>query len=295
MSVLSELSPVITSALPDLLDLARNPAAPGIIRATAATLAQSHATPATLQTAGTLLADPDPLLRIAALGLLAAAPPATRIEAAAPLLSDPVRGVRIEAARVLADVPADRLGAERQAAQAAAMQEYQTALDLEADWPSGRLNLGILRLRQGRSDEAVAAFEQAIALDPLFEPAYVNLADALRQLGRDAEGESVLRRGLARMPRNADLHHALGLLLVRQGDQRAALKELSAAARLAPDNPRFLYVEAIALHGAGRRSEALTLLRRADQRHPGNPDIRAALHSFADGTQQPPAPAAAAR
>ena len=282
-------------ALPDLLDLARNPAAPGIIRATAATLAQSHATPATLQTAGTLLADPDPLLRIAALGLLAAAPPATRIEAAAPLLSDPVRGVRIEAARVLADVPADRLGAERQAAQAAAMQEYQTALDLEADWPSGRLNLGILRLRQRRSDEAVAAFEQAIALDPLFDPAYVNLADALRQLGRDAEGESVLRRGLARMPRNADLHHALGLLLVRQGDQRAALKELSAAARLAPDNPRFLYVEAIALHGAGRRSEALTLLRRADQRHPGNPDIRAALHSFADGTQQPPAPAAAAR
>ncbi|WP_287649103.1 tetratricopeptide repeat protein [Accumulibacter sp.] len=264
-------------ALPDLLDLARNTVAPGIIRATAATLAQSHATPATLQTARQLLTDPDPLVRIAALGLLAPAPPQIRIQTAAPLLSDPLRGVRIEAARILADIPADRLGAERQAAQAAAMQEYQVALDLEADWPSGRLNLGILRLRQGRSDEAVAAFEQAIVLDPLFGPAYVNLADALRQLGRDAEGEGVLRRGLAHMPRNADLHHALGLMFVRQGDQRAALRELSEAARLAPDNPRFLYVEAIALHSAGRRGEALALLHRANQRHPGNIEILAAL------------------
>ena len=274
--------------LPGLLDLARNPAAPGIIRATAATLAQPHATPETLQTAHTLLADPDPLLRIAALGLLDVAPPEVRLQIAAPLLSDPVRGVRIEAARLLADVPSERFGAARQAAQAAAMQEYQSALDLEADWPSGRLNIGILRLRQGRGDEALAAFEQAIALDPLFEPAYVNLADTLRRLGRDAEGERVLRQGLALLPRSAELHHTLGLLLVRQGDQRAALRELSAAARLAPDNPRFVYVEAIALHSAGKQSEALALLRRADQRHPGNADILAALKTFGDSIQNSP-------
>ncbi len=277
--------------LPGLLDLARNPAAPGIIRATAATLAQPHATPETLQTAHTLLADPDPLLRIAALGLLDAAPPEVRLQIAAPLLSDPVRGVRIEAARLLADVPSERFGAAGQAAQAAAMQEYQNALDLEADWPSGRLNIGILRLRQGRGDEALLAFEQAIALDPLFEPAYVNLADTLRRLGRDADGERVLRQGLALLPRSAELHHALGLLLVRQGDQRAALRELSAAARLAPDNPRFLYVEAIALHSAGRKREALALLRRADQRHPGNPDIL----TFGDSIQNSPPPASPRR
>ena len=51
---------------------------------------------------------------------------------------------------------------------------------LEADWPSGNLNLGNLRLRQSRADEAIAAYQRAIALDPKFPGAYVNLADALR-------------------------------------------------------------------------------------------------------------------
>ena len=267
-------------ALPGLLDLARNQAAPAIIRATAATLAQAHTSPATVQAARELVNDKDPSVRMAALALLAPLPPDNRIAAAAPLLADPVRGVRIEAARVLADIPDERFPADRRAAHTAAMQEYLAALELEADWPSGRLNLGALRLRQGRADEAVAAFEQAIGLDPQFAPAYVNLADALRQLGRDAEGEKVLRRGLALMPRNADLHHALGLLLVRQGDKPAALKELGEAARLAPDNARYAYVEAIALHGAGKRSEALALLRRADQRHPGDVEILGGLASL---------------
>lgn len=94
----------------------------------------------------------------------------------------------------------------------------------------------------------------------------------------------MLRQGLALLPRSAELHHALGLLLVRQGDQRAALRELSAAARLAPENPRFLYVEAIALHSAGRKSEALALLRRADQRH-----------TFGDSIQNSPLPASPKR
>ena len=61
---------------------------------------------------------------------------------------------------------------------------------------------------------------------------YVNLADAYRQLGREVEGEKLLRRGLALLPRAADLHHALGLLLVRQGDQVGALKELGTAVKL---------------------------------------------------------------
>ena len=59
------------SALPKLLELARNQTAPAIIRATAATLAQPHANPGTLQAAREMLQDPDPSVRIAALGMVA--------------------------------------------------------------------------------------------------------------------------------------------------------------------------------------------------------------------------------
>ena len=196
--------------------------------------------------------------------------PAVRVEAGAALLADPVRGVRLEAARVLADVADAQFTAEQLRARDRATNEYVASLQQDADWPAGNVNLGNLRLRQGRTDEAVAAYERALTLDPRFSGAYVNLADAYRQLGRDAEGEKILRRGLAEAPRSADVHHALGLLLVRQGDKAAALMELRTAAQLAPDNARFAYVHAIGLHSAGSRA-ALAALREGEAQAPRRP------------------------
>ncbi|HRD92660.1 MAG TPA: tetratricopeptide repeat protein [Accumulibacter sp.] len=267
-------------ALPGLLELASSPAVPAIVRATAATLAQPYASPGTLTAARALLQDPDPSVRIAALGMIAPVDPLNRVLSASALLSDPVRGVRIEAARVLADVPDGQIPPGRRTARDAALQEYVASLEQEADWPSANVNLGNLRLRQGRADEAVAAFRRAIMLDPQFVGAYVNLADAWRQQGREPEAEKALHQGLAVLPRNADLHHALGLLLTRKGEGAAALKEFTEAARLAPDNARYAYVEAIAVHSAGRRSAALALLRSANQRHPNDLDILSALISI---------------
>ena len=115
---------------------------------------------------------------------------------------------------------------------------------------------------------------------PRFAGAYVNLADAYRQQGREADGEKALRRGLALLPRAPDLHHALGLLLVRKGDKAAALKELAVAAKLAPDNARYGYVHAVGLHSAGRQGEALAVLRTAEARHPYDLEILGTLVSM---------------
>ena len=140
--------------------------------------------------------------------------------------------------------------------------------------------MGNLRSRQRRPDEAIAAYERALLLDPRFTGAYVNLADAYRQQGNDAEGEKLLRRGLVLLPRAPDLHHVLGLLLVRKGDKAAALKELAVAAKLAPDNARYGFVYAVGLHSADRRGEALSALRAAEVRHPYNLEILGALVSM---------------
>lgn len=266
-------------ALPDLLELAGNTAQPAIVRAAAATLAQAHVSPGTLQTARALLKDSDPQVRLAALGMIEPLDHVNRVLSASPALADPVRGVRIEAARLLADVPDSQLSAAQLEARAAAGRELEQSLALEADWPSGKLNLGNLRLRQGRAAEAIAAYERAIAMDPKFPGAYVNLADALRQQGREPEAEKILRQGLAVMP-DANLHYALGLLLTRKKESGAALKEFVKAARLAPDNARYAYVEAIAVHSAGQRDQALVILRSANKRHPGNLDILSALLSM---------------
>lgn len=267
-------------ALPSLLALAGDPAAPAIVRATAATLAQPYVSLGSLPALRNLLAHTDPTLRIAVLGLLEPFEPAVRAQAAAALLASPVRGVRIEAARILADVGDDRFSPEQRSNRDKAMNEYVESLRLDFDWPAANVAFGNLRMRQGRPEEAVAAYERALSLDARFAGAYVNLADAYRQQQRESDAERVLRRGLALLPRGADLHHALGLLLVRKGDKAAALKELATAAKLAPDNARYSYVYAVGLHSAGRPSEALAVLRSADARHPYNLDILGALISM---------------
>jgi Flp pilus assembly protein TadD len=156
----------------------------------------------------------------------------------------------------------------RRAAYRRALDEYIAVQQEDADWPTGKLNIGNLYLRLGRFDEAVAAYRQALKLDPQLASAWVNLADAWRIQGREKEAEDTLRAGLTKLPRSADLLHALGLAQVRKGDKTAALASLAQAARLAPERPRYAYVWAVALHSAGRSDEALKVLREADKRHP---------------------------
>ena len=87
----------------------------------------------------------------------------------------------------------------------------------------------------------------------------------------------MLRDGLRRWPEDADLHHALGLLLVRKGAGPESLAELERATDLAPDSARYVFVFAIALNSAGATDRSLSVLERAHRRHPGDAQILGAL------------------
>jgi predicted CXXCH cytochrome family protein len=63
--------------------------------------------------------------------------------------------------------------------------------------------------------QGVDELESSIALDPAFAGAYLELADAYRDAGQEARGETTLRQRLQQLPRNGSLHDALGLALVR--------------------------------------------------------------------------------
>jgi predicted CXXCH cytochrome family protein len=267
-------------ALPSLLELTQDSATPAIVRATAVTLIKPMMTPELLTFARQQLQDADPSVRMAGLGLIESLDPINRTLSASPLLSDPIRGVRIEAARILADIPDSQMSASRLESRNHAMQEYREALQLNADWPSENSNLGNLYMRQGKLDDAIAAYQRALSLDPHFVGAYVNIADAYRQQQRDEEGEQQLRKGLALIPDAADLHHALGLLLVRKADKTAALTEFAKANKLVPNDVRYAYVYAIALNSLGKQRNALTVLKNADKRQPHNLQLLSALISM---------------
>jgi Flp pilus assembly protein TadD len=108
----------------------------------------------------------------------------------------------------------------------------------------------------------------------------VNLSDLYRQLGRDSDGESVIRAGIHASPQDGGLHHALGLALVRLNRRDEALDEFRKAAELEPDQARYAYVYAVGLHSSGRQSEAMTVLKENLTRHAGDRDTLLALINF---------------
>jgi predicted CXXCH cytochrome family protein len=227
------------------------------------------------------LADPDSLVRIGALRGLEGVTPDQRWALAAALLTDPVRAVRIQAVSLLAVVPAASLSPEDQQRFDRAAREFVEVQQFNADRPEGRVTLGAFYAERGEPAKAEAEYQAAIKLAPRSVPAYVNLADLYRGMGRDNEGEAVLYNALAIAPNNADVHYALGLLLVREHRLVEATAKLAKAAELDPGRAHFAYVYAIALNSAGQRDQAHRVLEANNARHPADRETLTALISLA--------------
>lgn len=256
-----------------LLEIADDPKAPDIARATALLELQPFLSPVSAPALENGLKDTSALVRIAGLRSLEALPPEHRYRFAADLLSDDRLAVRVEAGRVLAAVPRDELSEAERDLLDAAVADYAESQMYNAERPESHTSLGTLHMHLGDPAAAEAAFRKAIAIDPTFSPAYVNLADMLRTEGRDTDARAVLEAGIEQAPEDAALQHALGLLRVRTGDAAGALDALQTANRLDPDSARFAYVYAIAQNSTGDRDGALRTLREALTRHPYDRDI----------------------
>ncbi len=271
-----------------LAKVAADTALPAIVRASALERLAGFAVPLSAHAAGRAARDPSPLLRLAAARVSETLPPAERVAIAAPLLGDPHRAVRIESARVLTAARPALAGAPAAAWERAA-QEYLATLAFTADRPEGQVARGVFEAERGRFAAAQAAFAAARTLDPGFVPAWLNAADAHRAAGDEAAAQRLLEQGLARAPDTAALHHALGLLHVRQRRREAALQALQRATELAPDEPRYAYVYAVALHSYGAPDQAIARLERAAGRWPGERDILLALATMQRDAGRPEA------
>jgi tetratricopeptide (TPR) repeat protein/cytochrome c553 len=256
-----------------LAALVTDPAQPAFVRASAIPRLPANPGSSTLDAIAKSLNDPAPLVREVAARTVREADPALRARLLPPLLGDPVRAVRMEAARGLAGNRSWRASAADQARFAAALDEYVAALRFNADRPEAQVDLGSLQLALGRQDEAIASLRRALAIDPTFVPAAVNLADAYRARGLEKDAEAVLAASIKANPGVAAPRHALGLSLARQKRMPEAIAALGEAARLAPDDARYAYVYAVALHDAGRRVDAVRALDRALARHPYDRDM----------------------
>jgi tetratricopeptide (TPR) repeat protein len=261
-----------------LLALVQDRSVPAIARATALGALEDYALPESAALLEKLRSDASELVRRGVIGAAAGLPPELRAQIVAPLAGDSVRSVRVEAVAALLDAGVPRNTEVKRLA--AALTEYRAASEYGADRAAGLADLARLATQlDSQPAQAEALLRAAVAREPWFAPAYVNLADIYRVLGRDAEGARLLREALPRVVEPAAIHHALGLTLVRLGQKPQALTELEAAHTLAPGEVQYGYVYAVALAEKDVPG-AVAVLRSLLARHPAEPRLAAALAAY---------------
>jgi tetratricopeptide (TPR) repeat protein len=96
-------------------------------------------------------------------------------------------------------------------------------------------NLGLVLDREGRIEEAIAAYRESVKLNPNSSSAQSILGDALRRTGAREESLEHLRRAVQLDPANAIRLNSLGIALAEQGSNDEAMTTFAAAVRLAPN------------------------------------------------------------
>lgn len=127
------------------------------------------------------------------------------------------------------------------------------------------------QLGAGHAQEAEAAAERALALDPTQSSAYVSIGLIREMLEWDWDGaEEAFRHAIRLNPGDGEAHHELALLLMRRGRFDEALASAERALEIDPLSMR--YQNGVAeFHLFGRRYErAIELLRQALTLDPDN-------------------------
>jgi len=137
--------------------------------------------------------------------------------------------------------------------------------------PNGEAHndLGRALAEQGRNDEAIAEFREALETLPRYVEAHVNLGTALAAQGRNEEAEAEWRQALAIEPDLVEQHGLLAASLLERGRIDEAIAEFREAARLQPDDAALRSNLATALARAGRLDEAIGEYREAVRIEPG--------------------------
>ncbi len=139
-------------------------------------------------------------------------------------------------------------------------QGRAVALDLKN--PRMHRNYGVLLLQARRHPEAVAAFNEALTLDPTDVECCLRLGDALQDLGAVALEQEAYQTWLKRNPPNGPVMRALSSALTRMGEADEALAWAEKSLALDPDPVTLLQLASVQQQ-LRRVGEALARSREA--------------------------------
>jgi predicted CXXCH cytochrome family protein len=205
-----------------------------------------------------------------------------------PLLEDPLRSVRIAAAWALVDA----LDLSTRAGK-----ELVHMLDINADQPTGRMQLAQFAALRGDNAGAIRQMRKAIQWDPNSPPFHHDLAILLSTSG-DSEGAVTSLKEASRLdPENPEYSYKLALALSETSASSEVIRLLERTVQLDPRHARAWYNLGLARNGMGQPQEAIIALRQGEAADPNDsaiPYARATIHARLGQKQEALAAAALA-
>ena len=155
------------------------------------------------------------------------------------------------------------LAMHRQGRTDDAVRAYQQVLLAKPTHLDALIHLGAIRLAEGKADEAEKLLRRAAAASPESPEALGNLAAALQALGRHEEAAAQYERALAFRPGMVDAQFGLAACLQASGRHQAAIACYESILVVEPAHAEANYGLATLLVELGRLEEATTKYRLA--------------------------------
>ena len=157
-----------------------------------------------------------------------------------------------------------------------AVQYCNTALSEEAlsrhDTVATHVNRGILRLRRGQVEAAIADFDTAIEMDPNQPESYLNKGAALIRQNNAADARQLFSIALERnTTRPAIAHFGRAIANEELGNVREAYHDYRRASELDPTYSRAHLQRSTLFAWLGRRDEAIASARRSQASRMASP------------------------
>jgi tetratricopeptide (TPR) repeat protein len=154
-----------------------------------------------------------------------------------------------------------------------AIDHFREAMTLAPQHAKAYVNLGGALRGQGRVDEAIEYCREALRVQPGDPMALNNLGAALLDRGDVDEAILHLRRALEHRPNFAHAHGNLGACLWARGDSDLALNHFRRAVELLPDDADLRANLGMGLYELGALGPAADHLRRAVELRPTSADL----------------------
>ena len=171
-----------------------------------------------------------------------------------------------------------------------AIGQYQEAIRLKPDYANAHNNLGIAFARKGQTDEAIGQYREAIRLKPDHADAHNGLGVALHKEGQMDEAIRQLQEAIRLKPDHADAHYNLGVALYQQGRAAEAIRQFQGVIRLKPDHAEAHNNLGAALSLKGETDEAIRQFQEALRLKPDYADARRNLDAVLATKARSPQP-----